>query len=44
MPPAQELRARRRAEEGDVIVIDSDDEGEAGPSSAPQHVADPARA
>ena len=28
-----ETQARRRAEEGGVIVIDSDDEGEAGPSS-----------
>ena len=33
--------ARRRAEEGGVIVIDSDDEGEAGPSSAPPRVGDP---
>ena len=27
---------RCRAEEGGVIVIDSDDEGDAGPSSAPR--------
>ena len=32
--------ARRRAEEGGVIVIDNDDEGEAGPSSAPPRVDD----
>ena len=36
-----ETQARRRAEEGGVIVIDSDDEGEAGPSSAPPRVGDP---
>ncbi|XBI91164.1 hypothetical protein VPH35_028556 [Triticum aestivum] len=32
---------RRRAEEGGVIVIDSDDEGEARPSSTPPRVGDP---
>ena len=37
-----ELQARRRGrEEGGVIVLDSDEEDEAGPSSAPQRLGDP---
>ncbi|KAM3364521.1 hypothetical protein ACQJBY_014706 [Aegilops geniculata] len=36
-----ELQARRRGhEEGGVIVLDSDEEDEAGPSSAPPRVGD----
>ncbi|XP_044361869.1 proteasome subunit beta type-6-like [Triticum aestivum] len=37
----KDLRVHPRAEEGGLIVIDSDDEGEVGPSSAPPRVGDP---
>ena len=37
-----ELQVRRRGREvGDVIILDSDDEDEVGPSSAPPRVGDP---
>ena len=33
--------ARRRAEEGGIIVLDSDEDSKAGPSSAPPRFGDP---